>query len=119
MARESREVWVKRVERWRESGLTAQEFAAELGVNAVTLANWKYRLSAEERKATRDAASADVEIEAPTFVEISPTQTRVESGPVSVATMFEVVLAGGAILRVPAQFDAVALRRLLDVMAPR
>jgi hypothetical protein len=36
-----------------------------------------------------------------------------------VATTFEVVLAGGAILRVPAQFDAVALRRLLDVMAPR
>jgi len=34
MARETREVWVKRVERFRDSGLTLKEFAAEVGVNA-------------------------------------------------------------------------------------
>jgi hypothetical protein len=47
VARESRDVWLKRVERWRESGLRANEFAAELGVNAATLAEWKYRLAAK------------------------------------------------------------------------
>jgi hypothetical protein len=34
MARERRDVWEKRVERWRESGLTAQEYAAEIGVES-------------------------------------------------------------------------------------
>jgi hypothetical protein len=31
MGRESREVWEKRLARWRESGLSAREFAAEVG----------------------------------------------------------------------------------------
>jgi hypothetical protein len=31
--RASAEEWQKRVERWRESGLSADQFAAELGIN--------------------------------------------------------------------------------------
>src|SRR5262249_27057562 len=46
----NREVWEKRIERWRESGLTAKEFAGEAGVNAGTLTHWKYRLAAERRR---------------------------------------------------------------------
>jgi hypothetical protein len=37
MDRESRETWAKRVERWRDSGLTAKEYAAELGINVRSL----------------------------------------------------------------------------------
>ncbi len=37
-------MWAKRVERLADSGLTAKEFAAEIGVNANTLAGWKWRL---------------------------------------------------------------------------
>ena len=44
MGRDTREVWEKRVARWRESGLTAKEFAAEVGVNAQTLGYWGWRL---------------------------------------------------------------------------
>lgn len=36
-ARVEREEWAKRVERWRDSGLKAAEFAAELGINPRTL----------------------------------------------------------------------------------
>ena len=36
-ARVEREEWAKRVERWRDSGLTTAEFAAELGINPKTL----------------------------------------------------------------------------------
>ncbi len=32
-----REQWAKRVERWKDSGLTAKEFAAETGINAQSL----------------------------------------------------------------------------------
>jgi hypothetical protein len=42
MAREKREVWVKRVERVAESGLTANEFAAEIGVGAFTCARQRH-----------------------------------------------------------------------------
>lgn len=44
MARDGREVWAKRVERWRESGLTAKEYAAEVGLNPNTLTHWGSRL---------------------------------------------------------------------------
>ncbi|MEM6531604.1 MAG: hypothetical protein AAF654_03225 [Myxococcota bacterium] len=49
MARESREVWAKRVELWKDSGLTAREFAAEVGINHRTLTYWKYQLSKEAK----------------------------------------------------------------------
>jgi hypothetical protein len=35
--RVGREEWAKRVERWRDSGLTAAEFAAELGCSVRAL----------------------------------------------------------------------------------
>lgn len=112
MGRESRETWIKRIDRWRESGLTTKEFAAEIGVNAGTLAHWKYRLSAEEHRAAMPpAAPSD---EAVRFVEVKgATATEPTS---SVPPAFEVVLASGAMVRVPAHFDAANLRRLLDVM---
>ena len=39
------EEWQKRVERWRESGLTADQYAGEAGINAGTLKYWRYRLN--------------------------------------------------------------------------
>ena len=35
--RTSREEWRKRVERWKDSGLTAEQYATELGIKASTL----------------------------------------------------------------------------------
>jgi len=46
MERASRETWAKHVERWRDGGLTAKEYAAEAGVNAHSLSWWKWRLRA-------------------------------------------------------------------------
>ena len=42
-ARADREEWRKRVERWKGSGLTAKEFAAETGINAGNLQFWQYK----------------------------------------------------------------------------
>lgn len=39
---------MKRVERLADSGLTAREFAAEIGVNANTLAGWRWRLGSRQ-----------------------------------------------------------------------
>jgi hypothetical protein len=107
MGRVRRATWQERVTRWRESGLTAREYAAQIGVNANTLANWHYKL---RREAVTPAASLQ-------FVEVT-------SGGAVAATPathdpYEVVLTNGRAVRVPSQFDADGLRRLLDVLEGR
>ena len=117
MTRESREVWTKRVERWRASGLSANEFAAELGVNAATLAQWKYRLAAESRAARpSETALAPAAL---SFVEVNAEAQPVAPERPAAQSTFDLVLLNGITVRVPSQFDAVALRRLVDVMTAR
>ena len=117
MARESREVWTKRVERWRESGLSANEFAAELGVNAATLAQWKYRLAAEARAAM--PSEVTLAPAALSFVEVNAEAEPVAAERSAAQSTFDVVLLNGITVRVPSQFDAAALRRVVDVMTTR
>ena len=112
MRQETRDEWTKRVERWRDSGQTAMEFAAELGVNHKTLENWSYRLRhptkakrGAEEKALSDAAD---------WIEITGASERAHETP------FEIVVArDAATVRVPSRFDAAALRRLLCVLQAR
>lgn len=118
MTREGRDVWAKRVERWRDSGLTLKEFAAEIGVNANTLAGWRWRLS------SREAVAPGAERRAPAFLEIvAPVEEREveEEGGATVAAArgvdpLEIVLRSGHRVRVPAAFDEVALRRVVAVL---
>lgn len=120
MARASnRELWAKRVQRWRDSGLTAREYAAETGLNLNTLTTWSSRLTREARtaghsipdrrtragRATRPPRVAPVE-----FVEAVASPEP----PESVAD-FE-LRVGDVRVRVPAAFDASALSRLLGVL---
>jgi transposase-like protein len=126
MARENREVWAKRVERWRDSGLTLKEFAAEVGVNANTLAGWRWRLGGGRRTGelprSTPAGAAFIEIVA------APVEGKERSTPelepristaVSEVEPIELILRGGQRIRVPARFDATALRRLVDALEAR
>jgi len=116
MARESRETWAKRVERWKDSGLTAKEYAAEVGVNAHSLVWWKWRLSStaaptsKAARAPRRAKRSSEGASALTFIEL-PAATGAEP--------LEILLPSSLRVRVPAGFDATALRRLLDVLVAR
>jgi hypothetical protein len=121
MAREPREVWEKRVARWRESGLTAKEFALELGVNANTLGHWAWRLGQGEADRTTEPKRARPKASPPSvaFVEVIPASPRDEQtrrAPVQAGAPFELVLGGGRTLRVPADFEAESLRRLLTLL---
>ena len=109
-SRTSRAEWQKRIERWRDSGLTAEQFAAELGINAGTLRFWKYRIgkdavvvaSEPKPRASRALrASALVEVHAPTMVASSP---------------FVLELGKNRRLQIPSQFDASAFEQLLSVL---
>lgn len=66
MARTTRAVWKKRVERWERSGQSAARFAARLGVNQYTLKWWRWALAA----ARSQGAATPVAIDATQFVEL-------------------------------------------------
>jgi hypothetical protein len=110
MARESREVWAKRIERWRASGLTAEEFASEIGVKGNTLRHWSWvlgrRRCASGAGPAKRAASREV-----AFVEVAtPASERASVEPL------EVVVRDSIRIRIPAAFDADALRRVIAVV---
>ena len=106
MKRANREEWAKRVELWRRSGRAGGAFAAELGVKESTLRHWKWKLDQWKGQPRRPMAGA-------AFVQVAPVEIPVvEAG----AERIEVVLLDGVRIRVPAQFEAATLRRVLDVL---
>lgn len=134
MTRADRATWAKRVERWKQGGLSAEQYAGEIGVNPRTLSYWRWRLGAGARRQV--ARKSPVEIAkarlhqpppsqalarpraaaqsvALSFIEVSREQAGLAADP------FEVVLVNGLRVRVPPSFDAGALGRLLDVVERR
>lgn len=105
-----REVWVERVAGWRRSGLTAKEYARSIGVKWGTLAHWAWRLSKVERPQHRKRKRPVATKEAPlALIEVVGRRDADDR-------RFELQLTGGGRLHIPADFDAPALRRLLDVL---
>jgi hypothetical protein len=107
--RTSAEEWQKRVERWRDSGLPADQFAAELGINAGTLRFWGYKLNKAKLEGGAGVAPPKKKrsVRVPSFVEVRTTTS---------AAAFEIELGNGRRLRVPTEFDVDALGRLLSVL---
>lgn len=118
MGRASRETWQKRVERWGASGLTAGEFASEIGVNARTLTYWKWKLASRLGADGRPGRRGQREI-SPTFVEVMAAAASAVSSDGAASEALEVVLEGGIRVRVPARFDAEALRRVVAALGAR
>jgi transposase-like protein len=108
--RVSREEWAKRVERWKDSGLTAKEFASELGVNPRSLVFWKWQLGKAVAKAPRETS-------APSRSRSTTTLPLVELSSAPTSSHFELELGGARRLTNPSTFDADALRRLISVLS--
>lgn len=120
MARESREHWAKRVERWTDSGLTAGEFARELGISASSLKWWKWRLGSAAAAKPASSPAPRVRSSAVTKAPAATSVTFVEvSAPRVAEAPLELVLPSALVVRVRAGFDDVTLGRLLDVLARR
>ena len=105
--RTSRDEWRKRVDRWKDSGLTAKEFAAETGINAGTLQFWGYKLKKSDLERRRRPSAA-----APILSSIVEVRTAAEA----VESRFEIELGNGRRLRVPTVFDGSALKSLLAIL---
>lgn len=116
--RTNRADWIKRVERWQDSGLTAKEFASELGIKASTLTHWKWRLDKERREGQPSCAEASAKPAKNTRRRsraVSPPLVELQL-PAVQDSCFELKLACGHRLRVPTAFDESALLRLLAVL---
>lgn len=107
MGRDGREVWAKRVERWKESGLTAGDYAAEVGISERSLRWWKWRLATPEETRTRARRPAERVASPLTFIEVTPPVT---------SEGLEVVLKHGRSVRVPVGFDGPTFERLLALL---
>lgn len=107
--RASRIEWQRRVDRWKDSGLTAKEFATETGINAGTLQFWKYKLKKAEpstpRRRRKDVTNSIVA----SIVEIRPTVLAGDP-------RFEIELGNGRRLRVPVAYESSALKGLLALL---
>src|SRR5258705_2391653 len=105
--RTGRDEWAERVARWKDSGLTAKEFATELGINPRSLVFWKWQLGKGSGLAAESVKSGRAPARALPLIEL---------GQPAAAVQFELELGGGRRLAIPSTFDADALRRLLAVL---
>ena len=87
---------------WMRSGETGAAFAARQGVHEKSLWRWKRMLAPTTRRKPRLPALAKV--------------VEVQAARLPVDDRFEVRLAGGRSVGVPASFDEAALDRLLRVL---
>jgi transposase len=120
MARVGRDEWAKRIQRWKDSGLTAREFASEVGLSAASLSFWKWRLKkdqAQSTKPTKRAKLARREAAQPIrFVEV---RDAMRASVASSDARLELVVGSRYVVRVPNDFDETALRKVLDVVEHR
>ena len=103
MARAAEAEWSERVARWKSSGLSTREFAAAEGVNASSLAWWKWKLGKRGRRSTKRSSAASEPV---TFVQLRPAST----GPV------EILLASGHLVPVPHGADVELVAHLVAAL---
>jgi len=105
--------WAGLVRRWRRSGQTAREFAASAAVNAGTLAYWAWRLKRETAGAGRSKVQRRTRSSRAAVQDASFAELIVDSQE---DARFLLELGDGRRLRIPAAFDADALKRLLAAL---
>ena len=119
-ARVERDEWAKRVARWRDSGLTTAEFAAELGINPRTLTYWAWTLK-REASGKKRVWSTKTQKPPATWKASAPRAARGAYSPfVEVKShashaRFELEVRGRR-LHIPDGFDAQQLRSLLEIL---
>src|SRR5262245_33591416 len=91
--------WRRWIGQWQQSGLSVRAFCARHDLAEPSFYAWRRLIQRRDGKGG-------------TFL---PVQVVAGAEP-SLASTFEVVLAGGRTLRVPPGFDAAALRQLLAVL---
>ena len=108
------EYWRELIEECSASGLTQGEFCDERGVAVASLRWWKWELGRRDktRRPTKKAAAVTPTGLLPVRIISAAPPERAPGND----SCFEVVLPRGARIRVPQDFDAEALGRLITVV---
>ncbi|MEX1361526.1 MAG: hypothetical protein AB1Z98_00245 [Nannocystaceae bacterium] len=105
--------WSEHVRRWKASGLSRSAYASEAGLNSQTLGWYAWKLksakSAGKPARSRDRAESLAPVSDLPLVEVLPATS---------ASAIELEV-DDVTIRVPADFEAGSLRRLLDVLEAR
>ncbi len=107
--------WQRVLAEHERSGLSVAEFARRQGISPGSLGWWRHiarRRAADERSGPKARARVGLRAQAD-FVEV---RVEREQGVDVMRGGFEVVVPGGCVVRVPAHFEAAALRRLLAAL---
>lgn len=104
----------KWVERWKDSGLTAKEFAAEAGLKASVLYNWSAQLASAARK--RSAVGDEAARQAPRSATPLPRVFELPVAAVTSAPAMIELLLGDVHVRVPAGADEETLARVVRAL---
>lgn len=117
MGQDTRELWSKRVERWKDSGLSAREFSSEMGINPGTLSYWRWKLGKKAAKSPNKGKPVGfVEVVAETESRNGPRRgpaVAAKPGEDDRPEPLEIILRDDVRIRVPVHFDAEALRRVV------
>ena len=115
------EYWRDQSEDWEISGLTQAEFCSERGLSLPGFRWWRWKLKQQDRGSASSVAPKEanglrlvpvriVDAEAQSSTPLSCSR------PAPPASAFEVLLKSGTAIRVPGDFDADALSRLLGTL---
>jgi hypothetical protein len=118
--------WRERIEAWRRSGQTQQEFCRAHGLSVGSFSHWKAELVRREGQRA-SVRAADAVVPGGDRHEGSPealswSEVRWPAGAAEVAEDgggFEIVLPRGWSVRLGPRFEAESLRRLLSVLEER
>ena len=118
--------WRERIEAWRRSGQTQQEFCRAHGLSAGSFSHWKAELVRREglRVSARaaDGAAPGRDRREGNPEALSWSEVRWPAGATEMAGDgggFEIVLPRGLSVRLGPRFEAESLRRLLSVLEER
>jgi hypothetical protein len=106
--------WRQVITQWEQSGLSIPAFAAQIGMSSSAVSYWKKRF---EREPSLGISALDKTPSA--FVPVTVVTEQKPQTPVADARLgavFEVLLRDGRTLRIPSDFDAASLVRLLAVL---
>jgi transposase len=119
MVRADRVEWAQRVQRWQDSGLTAKEFGAEIGVSHTSLSFWKWRLKKDQAAGTEPSPRPRVKRSRRTAVKFVEVADQIDDASASASQHIELVVGARYVLRVARGFDGATLQQLLDVLESR
>ncbi len=114
--------WRRQHQSWLGSGLTQAEFCLEHDLSLPSFCWWRWKLKKEGEPVAARAAPVESSDSSLRLVPVRVVDSEVERRPLmpaspdDLASVFEVVLDSGTCIRVPGDFDADALGRLLRTL---